>query len=137
MLEQKIAFITGSNRGIGLSVVNKFAENGAIVYANARKSGSLKLLQEKNYERGCIIPLYFDITDRTQTRKAFIRIKEEQGRLDCLVNNAGILVDTLITMLDRATLRNIYEVNVFGVFEMMSYASRIMSKQKSGTNKYR
>ena len=94
MLEQKIAFITGSNRGIGLSVVNKFAENGAIVYANARKSGSLKLLQEKNYERGCIIPLYFDITDRTQTRKAFIRIKEEQGRLDCLVNNAGILVDT-------------------------------------------
>ena len=75
---------------------------------------------------------YFDVEDRSATRQAFIRIMEEQGRLDCLVNNAGILVDTLITMLDRATLRNIYEVNVFAVFEMMSYASRIMSKQKSG-----
>ena len=61
-----------------------------------------------------------------------MKIMKEQGRLDCLVNNAGILVDTLITMLDRATLRKIYEVNVFAVFEMMSYASRIMSKQKSG-----
>jgi 3-oxoacyl-[acyl-carrier protein] reductase len=61
-----------------------------------------------------------------------MRIMKEKGRLDCLVNNAGILVDTLITMLDRATLKNIYEVNVYAVFEMMHYASRIMSKQKSG-----
>ncbi len=132
MLKDKITFVTGSNRGIGLSIVRKFAENGATVYANARKSGSLDVLQNENYEAGSIIPIYFDATDRAQTRKAFIKIKEEQGRLDCLVNNAGILVDTLITMLDRATLRNIYEVNVFAVFEMMSYASRMMSKQKSG-----
>lgn len=132
MLKDKITFVTGSNRGIGLSIVRKFAENGSTVYANARKSGSLDVLQNENYESGSIIPIYFDATDRAQTREAFIKIKEEQGRLDCLVNNAGILVDTLITMLDRATLRNIYEVNVFAVFEMMSYASRMMSKQKSG-----
>jgi len=132
MLDNKIAFVTGCNRGIGKSIVEKFAENGATVYANARKSGTLTSLSSKDYGDGTIIPVYFDVEDRSATRQAFIRIMEEQGRLDCLVNNAGILVDTLITMLDRATLRNIYEVNVFAVFEMMSYASRIMSKQKSG-----
>ena len=133
MLKRKIAFVTGCNRGIGKSVAEKFAENGAMVYANARKSGTLTSLCSKDYGKGAIIPLYFDVTDRIETRHAFIRIMKEQGRLDCLVNNAGILVDTLITMLDRATLKNIYEVNVFAVFEMMSYASRIMSKQKSGS----
>ena len=132
MLQNKITFVTGANRGIGLSIARKFAENGAIVYANARKSGSLDSLQSENFDGGSIIPIYFDATDRPKTREAFIKIKEEHGKLDCLVNNAGILVDTLITMLDRETLRNIYEVNVFAVFEMMSYASRMMSKQKSG-----
>ena len=132
MLKRKIALVTGCNRGIGKSVAEKFAENGATVYANARKSESLNSICVKNYGEGAIIPVYFDVTDRIATRQAFIKIMKEQGRLDCLVNNAGILVDTLITMLDRATLRNIYEVNVFAVFEMMSYASRIMSKQKSG-----
>ena len=132
MLKGKIAFVTGCNRGIGKSVAEKFAENGATVYANARESGSLTSLSGMDYGEGAIIPVYFDVTDRSATRHAFMRIMKEQGRLDCLVNNAGILIDTLITMLDRATLRNIYEVNVFAVFEMMSYASRIMSKQKSG-----
>jgi 3-oxoacyl-[acyl-carrier protein] reductase len=133
MLENKIAFVTGCNRGIGKSVAEKFAENGATVYANARKEGSLDPLCNNEYSQGKIIPIYFDVTDREATRHAFMRIMKEQGRIDCLVNNAGILVDTLITMLDGRTLRDIYEVNVFAVFEMMSYASRIMSKQKSGT----
>lgn len=131
-LKGKIAFVTGCNRGIGKSVAEKFAENGATVYAHARKSGTLDSLCSKDYVQGAIIPVYFEVTDRTETKKAFVRIMKEQGRLDCLVNNAGILVDTLITMLDRATLRDIYEVNVFAVFEMMSLASRIMSKQESG-----
>ena len=133
MLNNKIAFVTGCNRGIGKSVVEKFAENGATVYANARSADALDALSSKDYGAGKIIPIYFDVTDRMATRQAFIRIMKEQGRLDCLVNNAGILVDTLITMLDRNTLKNIYEVNVFAVFEMMSFASRIMSKQKSGS----
>tara|TARA_B100001059_G_C17747571_1_gene535242 strand:- start:478 stop:1218 length:741 start_codon:yes stop_codon:yes gene_type:complete len=133
MLDNKIALVTGSNRGIGESIAKEFAIKGAIVYANARQPNSLDSISKKNYGKGKIIPIYFDITDRKSTKQAFMKIISEHGRLDCLVNNAGILVDTLITMLDRATLRNIYEVNVFAVFETMSLASRIMSKQKSGT----
>lgn len=133
ILKDKVVFITGSNRGIGESIAKVFAENGAIVYANARKPGSLSSISKIDYGSGKIIPIYFDITDRPATKNAFIQIIKDQGKLDCLVNNAGILVDTLITMLDRATLREIYEVNVFSVFETTSLASRIMSKQKSGS----
>jgi 3-oxoacyl-[acyl-carrier protein] reductase len=133
MLNKKVALVTGCNRGIGKSIAESFAENGATVYANARLIDSLSFLSNKDYGIGRIIPVYFDVTDRKATRQIFIRIMKEQGRLDCLVNNAGILVDTLITMLDRNTLKNIYEVNVFAVFEMMSFAARIMSKQKSGS----
>lgn len=133
MLNGKIALVTGCNRGIGKSVAEKFAENGAIVYANAKKIGSLDALCNKSYKKGMIIPIYFDVTDRVASRQAFIKIMKEHGRLDCLVNNAGILVDTLITMLNRATLEKIFEVNVFAVFEMISYASRIMSKQMQGS----
>lgn len=131
MLTGKTALVTGCNRGIGKSIAEEFAKNGATVYANARKPESLNLL--RNYGMGEILPLYFDVTDRTAVRKAFITITKEQGRLDCLVNNAGILKDVLITMLDQKTLKEIYDVNVFAVFEMMQYASRIMTKQKNGT----
>jgi 3-oxoacyl-[acyl-carrier protein] reductase len=133
MLNRKVALVTGCNRGIGKSVAEMFAENGATVYANARSADSLSNLCMKNYGAGKIIPVYFDVKDRGAIRNIFIRIMKEHGRLDCLVNNAGILVDTLITMLDRNTLKNIYEVNVFAVFELMSFAARIMSKQKSGS----
>lgn len=133
MLENKIILVTGSNRGIGKSIVEKFATNGAIVYANARKANSLEELSNRMFKNGKIIPIYFDVTDREAVRQAFIKIKNEQGRLDCLVNNAGILVDTTITMLNSSTLRKIFEVNVFAVFDLISYASRIMSKQKSGS----
>lgn len=133
MLKGKIAFVTGCNRGIGKSVVEIFAKNGATVYANAKTPDSLSEICEQDFCGGSIIPLYFDVSDRAATRKAFMKIMKEQGRLDCLVNNAGILVDTLITMLNRDTLKEIFEVNVFAVFEMMSYASRIMSKQNSGS----
>jgi 3-oxoacyl-[acyl-carrier protein] reductase len=133
MLNKKVALVTGCSRGIGESVAKKFAENGAIVYANARTVGELESLSSNNYGEGKIVPVYFDVTDRAATRQVFIKIMKEQGRLDCLVNNAGILVDTLITMLNRNTLKDIYEVNVFAVFEMMSFASRVMSKQGSGS----
>lgn len=133
MLEDKVALITGCNRGIGNSIAKKFAENGAVVYANARVVGSLSELTSHSYYKGKIIPVYFDVTDRVAIKEVIIRIKNECGRLDCLVNNAGILVDTLITMLDRKTLREIYEVNVFSLFDLMSFAARMMTQRKYGS----
>ncbi len=132
-LTDKIVFVTGSNRGIGRAIVEKCIDNGAKVIANARQFGSLDWVFEEHDFKDKVFPVYFDVTDRQAVREAFIKIKKEFGKIDCLINNAGILVDTTLPMLNNTTLRAIFEVNVFAVFDLMSYASRMMMVQKSGS----
>ncbi|CAN5290029.1 SDR family NAD(P)-dependent oxidoreductase [soil metagenome] len=86
MSESRIALVTGANQGVGYQVAKALVESGATVYLGSR-----------DYERGVIaagevgaIPIQIDITDAASISAAAGRIKSEQGRLDLLVNNAGI-----------------------------------------------
>lgn len=128
MLDGKIVLVTGASRGIGRAIVQRFCDEGAVVYAAVRHSSSLNSFCSDSNCAGKVIPVELDVTDTEAVIKVFGEIKARYGRLDCLVNNAGILVDTLLPMLSRRILREIYEVNVFAVFEFMSYASRLMKK---------
>ena len=128
LLQGKVALITGAGRGIGRATVELFSQNGAIVYANDRESGSLD-----NFNCSSIIPIYFDVTDTQAAKAAILQIKKEQGRLDCLVNNAGIMQDALIGMVDINVVKNIFDINVFAVMELLQLAARIMKKQNTGS----
>jgi 3-oxoacyl-[acyl-carrier protein] reductase len=79
-----------------------------------------------------LIPLYFDVTDTAAAKSAVMRAKKEQGKIDCLVNNAGIMQDALIGMVDANVTRKIFDTNVFAVMELLQLAARIMKKQDSG-----
>jgi len=134
MLKGKITLVTGASRGIGRQIAFTFAENGATVYANARKENSLdNLLKECEGFSGKIIPVYFDVTDADASKNFIIKIKKESGKLDCLVNNAGIMKDALIGMIDKKTIYEIFETNVFAVMELTQLVARIMTRQKSGS----
>ena len=135
MLNGKIALVTGASRGIGRAVVENFAQNGAVVYANARTDGSLDAFTEelKNKYGVQVTPLYFDVTDSDGIKAAFTQIKKEQGRLDILVNNAGIMKDALIGMIPKGIMREVFDVNVFAVVELVQIASKLMIRQKSGS----
>ena len=138
LLRDKVCLITGANRGIGRKMAEVFASFGGIVYANARKEGSLEELiklykESNNTEKGNIIPLYFDITDSLSAKKAIMQIKKEQGHLDVLVNNAGIMKDALIGMVSKEDMQKTFDVNVFAVMDMIQLAVKLMSKQKSGS----
>ena len=134
MLNGKIALITGTSRGIGYKTALAFAEHSAVVYANAREEGSLDgLLKDCTGLSGSIIPVYFDVTDTSAAKAPIIMIKNEEGRLDCLVNNAGIMQDALIGMINEDIMRKVFEVNVFAVIEMTQLVARIMSRQNGGS----
>lgn len=135
LLTGKVCLVTGTSRGIGAETARRFAEEGAVVYANAVTEGCIDE-RSKQWEadyKTSVIPLYFDVTDENAAKQAMMRIKKEQGRLDVLVNNAGIMRDALIGMINKKLMEEIFSVNVFAVMNMLQLANKLMSRQKSGS----
>ena len=129
LLTDKVALVTGASRGIGRAIMEKFADEGAIVYANARSEGTLDDAEPS----GRIIPLYFDVCDKTVVKKAVMRIQKEQKRLDVLVNNAGIMRDAYLEMVDDATLEETFATNVTAPIHIAQYAVRLMKRAGGGS----
>lgn len=135
LLKNKVCLVTGASRGIGKAIVTEYAKYGAIVYANARTIKCLDSLvkQMKNEYGATVIPLYFDVTDKNKAKDAIMQIKKEQGKLDVLVNNAGIMKDAIIGMIPSQHIEDVFAVNVFAVIELMQLASKLMIRQKNGS----
>ena len=135
LLEGKIALITGTNRGIGRALMEAFSRHGAIVYANARRPGSIETTAAELSAKYStqIIPVYFDVTDGASLRTAFARIQKERQRLDVLVNNAGVMKDALIGMVSNDLMHEVFAVNVCAVINAIQYAAKLMVRQKCGS----
>ena len=136
LLKDKVCLITGASRGIGQATAERFAQEGATVYANARSEGSLDKWAEAINQQmtGCVVPLYFDMTDSAGIKQAVMRIKKEQGKIDVLVNNAGMVTNDLLGMISIDKTREMFEVNVFGLLELSQLvATKFMVRQKNGS----
>jgi 3-oxoacyl-[acyl-carrier protein] reductase len=135
LLEKKVCLITGTSRGIGRAIAERYAEEGAIVYANARTKGSIdEWSAECSVKNQTIVtPLYFDVTDYAAAKQAVLQIIKEQKRIDILVNNAGIVTHELLSMIQLESLRKMFEVNVVAMIQLIQIISRVMSRQKSGS----
>ena len=135
LLEGKVCLLTGTNRGIGSALLDTFAREGAIVYANARKEGSLdeKAVQLNNEESGKVIPVYFDVCDTARAKSVVQEIYKKQGKIDVLVNNAGIMKDALVGMIEKDMMREIFETNVFAAMDLLQLTARIMKKNHFGS----
>lgn len=127
-LQDKIVIITGAGGGIGSAMTNLFLNSGAIIYAVERREGSLDNIVHPN-----LIPVYMDITSSEQIRSLFMKIKKESGRLDVLVNNAGVMLDAVIGMITKEQIETTYAINVFAVIDMIQYGVKFFRKQRSGS----
>ena len=111
-----IALITGANKGIGLETARQFGTRGFTVLAGARDSERGQEAERELRSDGFdarFVPL--DVTFDASVRQAAEWIEREYGRLDILVNNAGIARGNPVSETDLDTMREVYEVNVFGV----------------------
>jgi 3-oxoacyl-[acyl-carrier protein] reductase len=134
LLAGKICLVTGANSGIGLAVARKFAEHEAVVYANIRsqETASQEFLELcKAYAN--VKPLYFDVTDNDGVKTAISGIKKEEGRIDVLVNNAGVVTYELLGMINFSAMSQMFDVNVFAVIRLIQLVSRLMTRQRSGS----
>ena len=101
VLDGKVALVTGTSRGIGKCIAEELAKSGAIVYANARKEGSLEEWAEQlNHEYKTMInPIYFDVTDYEKMQKEVHAAWRKNKKINILVNNAGVEYNESIGML--------------------------------------
>lgn len=135
LLENKVCLVTGAAKGIGKQIAERFAKDGAIVYANDLVEGEMdewaQTLSET--ESTTVVPLYFDICDFDAVMKAVLRIKKEQGRIDVLANNAGIVTYEPLLLIDFNKLRKMFEVNVIAMIHLIQIVSKLMKRQQSGS----
>ena len=136
LLAGKTAVITGSNRGIGWATVKAFAEHGANIWACMRVADnhvidSIKTLEKNNGVS--IRPIYFDLEDSDDVKKAATSIIKEEKEIDILVNNAGIVSNALFSMTRDTDIRQVYELNVTAQLTFSQPIVRRMMRNKKGT----
>ncbi len=125
MFKGKVAIITGGTSGIGYATAKKMAENGAIVYAAARK--------ERSFENKNIKYHYLDVTDIESCKKLFDDVVAEQGKIDILVADAGITADALTVKMTDEQFDKVIAVNLKGIFNIVRFVGPFMEKQGWGS----
>jgi NAD(P)-dependent dehydrogenase (short-subunit alcohol dehydrogenase family) len=115
--------ITGASSGFGRATAEKLAQLGYKVFGTSRRSGQSVQGAEM---------LVMDVQDETSVREAVQRVVKQTGRLDVLINNAGILITGIAEETTEAQTRDLFETNFFGTLRVMNAALPVMRKQRSG-----
>jgi gluconate 5-dehydrogenase len=132
-LDGQVALITGSSRGLGFAIAEALAAHGALVALNGRDAAALAAKVEALRERGHRAEaLPFDVTDGAAATAAIRGLAERHGRLDVLVNNAGIQHRVPLTEWADADWERVLAANLSACFRLAREAARIMLAQGHG-----
>ncbi|MGE0454074.1 MAG: 3-oxoacyl-[acyl-carrier-protein] reductase [Vicinamibacteria bacterium] len=132
-LEGRVVMVTGASRGIGREIARVLAARGAKVVAAARDAGRLdELVAEIQAAGGQASAVALDVATRQSVDAAFETALEAHGRLDGLVNNAGITRDTLLLRMKLEDWEAVLATNLTGSFLCTQAALKPMLKQRAG-----
>jgi NAD(P)-dependent dehydrogenase (short-subunit alcohol dehydrogenase family) len=132
-LKNKVAIITGARRGMGRSHALKLAQAGAkVVVADISLDECEKVVEEIKKHKGEALALKCDVTQKSEVEAMVKKTKEKFGRVDILINNAGICQFKPFLELTEADWDRTLDINLKGYFLCAQAAAREMVKQKSG-----
>ena len=131
---RKVALVTGGSRGIGLATSRRLAADGLTVVVNYLQNAQAAdaTVAAIITEGGRATALQGDVRDAEQVKTLFARIKESYGRLDVLVNNAGISQDNFTPYLTEPQWDSVIDTNLKGAFLCSREASKLMTRARSG-----
>ncbi|MEZ4936345.1 MAG: SDR family oxidoreductase [Crocinitomicaceae bacterium] len=127
-LADAVILITGGNSGLGKSMAENLIKKGSQVIITGRDAAKTEKVAQ---DLGCDF-FHADVANDSDIEKTFAFISDKYGKLDVLINNAGIGGWSPIETLTREQMRKVYEVNVFGAAMMAAGATKIFKKQNYG-----
>lgn len=129
----KVVLITGASRGLGKHMALAFARAGAKLVIAARSQKEIQEVSEEIKKTGQeVMTSCTDISNYSAVEEMMQRIKERYGRLDVLVNNAGVIIAKPLFSLSERDLDDVFSVNIKGVFFTTKFASDIMIERRKG-----
>ena len=132
-LAGRVAMVTGGTRGIGLAIARLLADDGASVVVSGRDPGRLESAAKELEALGAsVLAVAADAAKREDADRLVEAARERFGRIDVLVNNAGITRDQLLARMKDADWDTVMETNLRGVFLMTRAVGKVMMRQKSG-----
>jgi len=133
MTDKRVAIVTGGSRGIGAAIVRRLAADGLHVVAVARTLDKLQAVcNAVNGEGGSAEPLACDIADPKALAAAVDQVAERHGRIDVLVNNAGITKDGLFLRMSDEDFDSVIDTNLKSAFAAIRSAGRHLMRSKAG-----
>ena len=132
-LAGQVALVTGSSRGLGFAMAEALAAHGALVVLNGRERASLEERADMLRQRGQRAEVAaFDVTDSATAAAALADIKQRHGRLDVLVNNAGIEYRAPVTEWQDEDWDRVVAANLSACFKLAREAARLMLEEGRG-----
>lgn len=133
-IRNKIFLVTGGSRGIGRELSISLAKEGAFVIINyntntAKATDLLNFI--KQFNKNCMI-YKADVSNGLEVKKMYQAVMKVYGKIDVLINNAGICEDNLLIMMSDKQWNTVLDVNLTGVFNCCKWFSRSMIKENSG-----
>jgi 3-oxoacyl-[acyl-carrier protein] reductase len=133
LLDGRVSLVTGASRGIGRAIARALAAEGAHVVLGARDQAKVaEAVAEIASAGGSAEALSLDVSDRASVEAGIGRVLGTRGRLDHLVNNAGVTRDNLLLRMKDEEWQQVLATNLTGVFLCTQAALRPMLKQRSG-----
>ncbi|MDM8531897.1 glucose 1-dehydrogenase [Anaerolineales bacterium HSG25] len=133
-LKDKVAIVTGGSRGIGLATALRFAEEGAIVIAGDLEQTEelTEVINNNESYSGQVVFKRLNVADRASVNEVVASIKKEYGRIDALINNAGIVRDSRLVKMEENDFDTVIQVNLKGVYNCAQAVAPTMVEQGSG-----